>query len=253
MLTTERLGMSFGGVKALDDVSLHVPAGSVLGLVGPNGSGKSTFLTAVGGFVAATGKVTVDGAPLRLRDPRVARRAGVLRTFQTPQLYDQLTCLENVLLADSDRRAAGLFAACLARPLTLRRERSRWERAQIALERVSLGARAGAPAGSVTFSERRRLELARALTAEPKVLLLDEPTAGLNDAETDQFGELLGGLTSKALAMVLVDHKIDFIDRLCDEVVVLELGRVIAQGPPKQVWADERVIDAYLGADHAVA
>ena len=253
MLTTERLGMSFGGVKALDDVSLLVPAGSVLGLVGPNGSGKSTFLNAVGGFVAATGTVTIDGTPLRLRDPRAARQAGVLRTFQTPQLYDPLTCLENVLLADPDRKAGGILAACLGRPFVIGRERARWQRARQALERVSLGSRAATAAGRITFSERRRLELARALVATPKLLLLDEPTAGLNDAETAQFGTLLRDLSSDTMAIVVVDHKIDFIDRLCDQVVVLELGKVIAQGPAKLVWADERVIDAYLGADHALA
>ena len=214
MLSTDDLTMAFGGVKALDGVSLHVAAGSVLGLVGPNGSGKSTFLNAVGGFVAANGRVTVDGTPLKLRDPRAARRAGVSRTFQTPQLFDDLTCAENVLLADGDRRLAGIAAAVAARPWVVQRERRRWGRAQEALDRVGLAARAQTRAGAVTFSERRRLELARALIAEPKVLLLDEPTAGLNDAETAQFGELLRGLIHPGLAMVLVDHKIDFLDRL---------------------------------------
>jgi ABC-type branched-subunit amino acid transport system ATPase component len=253
MLTAEDVSMAFGGVKALEHVSLAVPPGEVLGLVGPNGSGKSTFLNAVGGFVAATGTVVVDGSPLGMRDPRAARRAGILRTFQTPQLFDELTCLENVALADTDRRASGLVASVVGRPLVIRREHERWRRAAAALERVGLGDRATAPAGSITFSERRRLELARALTATPKVLLLDEPTAGLNDAETEQFGALLRSLSGGSLAMVIVDHKIDFIDSLCDQIVVLELGRVIARGPASEVWADERVIDAYLGSDHALS
>lgn len=253
MLTVEHATVSFGGVLALDDVSLEVSAGAVLGLVGPNGSGKSTLLNAVGGFVQARGTVTVDGRAVRLGDPRASRRAGVLRTFQTPQVFDELTCLENVALADSSRRATGVVSACLGRPWVRRAERERWDRAAAALDRVGLSDRLESIGAEITFGDRRRLELARALVAQPCVIMLDEPTAGLNDAETAEFGALLAQLRGTEIATVVVDHKIDFIDSLCDEIVVLELGQVIARGRPGEIWQDAGVIDAYLGADNADA
>jgi ABC-type branched-subunit amino acid transport system ATPase component len=252
-LTVDHVSVSFGGVRALDDVSLDVRAGELLGLVGPNGSGKSTLLNAIGGFVSATGSVTLDGAGLRLGDPRTSRRAGILRTFQTPQLYDTLTCQENVALADGDRAATGAFTACLARPWVRRRERARWRRAAEALDRVGLPGCVDRPAGEITFGDRRRVELARAVVAGPKAVLLDEPTAGLNDAETEAFAAILQAVTAESTAVIVVDHKINFIDSLCGDIVVLELGQVIARGSAAEVWADRRVVDAYLGADHASA
>lgn len=253
MLRVDDVSMSFGGVQALSSFSIQLAPGVIAGLAGPNGSGKSTLLNAISGFVAATGSVQVDGKQLRLRDPKAARRAGVMRTFQTPQLIDTITCLENVLLADEDRRATGLLMACFGRPWMLAKEKRRWQRALDALTAVGLRSLAAVPAQAITFAERRRLELARAIVADPKVVLLDEPTAGLNDAETAEFGELLGSLMNDSIAVIIVDHKIDFLDSLCNEIVVLEQGRVIAHGTAAQVWADERVIDAYLGADHADA
>lgn len=251
MLVAEQVSVSFGGVRAVDDVTLEVAAGSVLGLVGPNGSGKSTLLNAIGGFVRAEGRVRVADTVVRLGEPRASRRAGIMRTFQTPQLFDDLTCLENVALASNDRRATGVVAACLVRPLVRRHEKARWSSAAEAMAVVGVEHLLGRRASSITFSERRLLELARALVAEPKVILLDEPTAGLNDAETEQFGDVLTRVRGDEVALVVVDHKIDFIDALSDEIVVLELGHVIARGPGDQVWRDQRVIDAYLGADHA--
>lgn len=253
MLKIEHVSVSFGGVRAVNDVSLEVAAGNTLGLVGPNGSGKSTLLNAVGGFVKASGTVTINGSKVRLGDPRTSRRAGILRTFQTPQLFDALTCLENVALADGDRRATGALAACLGRSWVRRHERGRWERAAAALERVGLAASIDRPAGEITFGQRRHVELARTLVAQPVAVLLDEPTAGLNDAETESFGAVLKTAFDDGTAVIVVDHKIDFIDSVCGELAVLELGNVIARGPAAEVWADSRVIDAYLGADHAVA
>jgi ABC-type branched-subunit amino acid transport system ATPase component len=241
------VSVSFGGVTAVDRVGLRVEPGEVVGLVGPNGSGKTTFLNALTGIVPASGAVAVAGRPLALGSPGRARRAGVLRVFQAPQTFDELSCLENVLVSQPNRAFTGLTAACFARPLVLRRERARWAAAEEVLVRVGLDGVATTPAGSLSYGGRRLLELARALYAEPRLLLLDEPSAGLNDAETADLSTVIEGLADGELATVLVDHKVHLIDALCSRVVVLEMGRLIAEGGPADVWRDQRVVDAYLG------
>jgi ABC-type branched-subunit amino acid transport system ATPase component len=247
MLRAEGIAVSFGGVRAVDDVSLAAGRDELVGLVGPNGSGKTTLLNALCGVVPAEGRVTVDGRPLRLGHPTSTARAGVARVFQTPQVFDRLTCLENVMLGSSDRRGRGLAGVWLGRWDMWRREDARAEAAAALLERVGLAEREHEPASVLSYGQRRLLELARALASDPTVLLLDEPSAGLNDAETAALAELLVGLRRTGRALVVVDHKVDFLDQVCDRLVVLELGRVIAEGPPDAVWSDRRVVDAYLG------
>jgi branched-chain amino acid transport system ATP-binding protein len=247
MLEAVDVTVRFGGVTAVDRVGIQVERGTVVGLVGPNGSGKTTFLNALSGIVAATGSVTVGGRPLRLGAPRRARRAGILRVFQVPQTFDELSCLENVLIGQPDRSLTGLAAACFLRPLVMRRERARWAEAEQVLDRVGLDGVAASPSGDLSYGKRRLLELARALYARPRVLLLDEPSAGLNDAETAELAAVVDGLDRSDLATVLVDHKVELIDSLCSRVVVLESGGVIAEGGPAEIWDDPRVVDAYLG------
>ncbi len=249
MLNVDDLRVSFGGVRALDGVSLEVPDRSIVGLVGPNGSGKSTLLNAVCGLVPATGTVTVGGDRIHLGRPLEVRRHGVLRTFQTPQVSESLTCLENVLLADGDRRFTGSVGALIARPVMIRREHERWERAARALTEVGLAGSENIPAGLLPYGRRRLLELARILGASPRIVLLDEPSAGLNEAETEDFAALLQELGDTGVSLLIVDHKVDFLDSLCSSLVVLELGRKIAEGTPREVWSHQRVIDAYLGAE----
>lgn len=248
MLRAEDIAVRFGGVRAVDGVSLEVPDGVAVGLVGPNGSGKSTFLNALTGVVPATGQVTVDGTAVPLGKPRVVRGRGIARTFQTPQNFAELSCIENVLLADADRRFTGLAGAWFARPAMWRRERARWERAMAALDRVGLAALAERDAGLLSYGQQRLLELARSLVGQPRILLLDEPSAGLNAAETEQLGAILADVNAGGTSLLVVDHKIDFIDSLCSHIVVLQLGQVVAAGPPATVWKDPVVIEAYLGA-----
>jgi ABC-type branched-subunit amino acid transport system ATPase component len=247
VLTAEGISVSFGGVRAVSGVSMELGGDELLGLVGPNGSGKTTFLNAICGIVPAKGTLTVDGARVRLGRPRAAWRAGLARVFQAPQAFEALSCLENVLLSSADPSMRGVGGAWLVRPLMWGRERHRWARAMDALDVVGLAHLAPQPAATLTYGQRRLLELARALAGDPKVLLLDEPSAGLNDAETAGLGDLLRKVREGGLALLLIDHKVDFIDLLCDRIVVLELGQVIAQGPPQDVWRDHRVMSAYLG------
>lgn len=247
VLSARDVTVRFGGVVACDGISLDVGRGEVVGLTGPNGSGKSTFLNAVSGLVAATGRVEVAGRPLPSGRPRAARWAGVVRAFQTPHTWTAMSCLENVVLGSPDTRDLGLAAALLTRRSMGRREQARWAAAADALDRVGLADHADAPAATLTYGQRRMLELARCMAACPTVLLLDEPAAGLNQAETTFLGSLLRDLQDEGVSVLVVDHKIDFLDALVDRLVVLELGRVIASGRPDDVWRQQAVIDAYLG------
>jgi branched-chain amino acid transport system ATP-binding protein len=247
MLRADDIRVTFGGVRAVDNVSLELAGDELLGLVGPNGSGKTTFLNALCGVVPAQGAVSVAGRRVRLGRPRAAWDAGIARMFQAPQTFENLACLENVLLSSADRRLRGVTGAWFARPAMWRLERNRWAQAMEALELVGLAHVATQPAALLTYGQRRLLELARAVVGQPKVLLLDEPSAGLNDGETAQLSDRLVAIQGRGIAVLVVDHKVDFLDVVCDRIVVLELGRVIAEGPPDRVWNDQRVMSAYLG------
>jgi ABC-type branched-subunit amino acid transport system ATPase component/ABC-type branched-subunit amino acid transport system permease subunit len=247
LLETVDIRVSFGGVRAVDGVSLDVLESEILGLVGPNGSGKTTYLNAVVGVVPATGYVSVGGRAVPLGTPGLSRAVGVLRTYQAPQTYDHLSCLEDVLISTSDRRYTGIVASWFARPRVLRHERARWAMAVDALARVGLADLAEAPASRLTYGQRRLLELARAIAAEPRILLLDEPSAGLDVAETEQLAGYIRDLRGEGVSVLVIDHKLDFITALCDRVAVLEQGRLVAVGPADTVFEDQRVVDAYLG------
>ncbi|MBM3659770.1 MAG: branched-chain amino acid ABC transporter ATP-binding protein/permease [Actinobacteria bacterium] len=239
--------VSFGGVRAVDGVDLDVREGEILGLVGPNGSGKTTFLNAVVGVVPASGYLEVGGMQVPLGTPGRSRGVGVLRTYQAPQTYDHLSCIEDVLVSTSDRKYTGNLASWFARPIVNRHERERWGVAVDALTRVGLGDLAEVPASRLTYGQRRLLELARAIAAGPRVLLLDEPSAGLDAAETDQLASYINDLRDEGVSILLVDHKLDFITGVCDRVAVLEQGRLVAVGDADTVFEDQRVVDAYLG------
>jgi ABC-type branched-subunit amino acid transport system ATPase component len=249
LLEADDIRVQFGGVQAVDGVSLTLYEGEILGLVGPNGSGKTTFLNALSGVVDATGRAVVLGESVRLGHPGRVRAYGVLRTFQAPQTYAHLTCLEDVLLSTPDRRFASISASCFARPPMNAHERHRWDDATAALDRVGLAELADVPTAGLSYGQRRLLELARAIHARPRALMLDEPSAGLNAAETDQLAGHLRRLKEDGVPILLVDHKLDFITSLCDRIAVLELGQLVAVGPADAVFADQRVVDAYLGVE----
>jgi ABC-type branched-subunit amino acid transport system ATPase component len=253
MLRATGIGVRFGAVRAVDGVDLHVDPGEVLGIIGPNGSGKSTFLNAITGLVPAKGTASIDGTSYRLGRPGAAAKLGLRRTFQTPQVHDGLTCLENVLVGSTDQRRRSVGAAWALRAGMWKRERERWAKAMDALAFTGIAHLAGTAAGSLPYGQRRLLEIARASVADPKIVLLDEPAAGLNQVETEQLQQLIKAMITETNSIIVVEHKMDFLQGLCSRMVVLELGRVIAQGPPAQVLRDQKVIDAYLGtvAEHA--
>ncbi|HZW28520.1 MAG TPA: ATP-binding cassette domain-containing protein [Trueperaceae bacterium] len=233
-LEAERVTVTFGGLTAVNGVSLSVPQGAIVGLIGPNGAGKTTLFNALTGHVRARGEVRLLGRRVT-RLPAYARtRLGMGRTFQVERPFSALTVLENVLVSAFLRTAD-------------RREAER--RARAALDTVGLGDRALQPAGDLNLARRRRLELARALATEPQVLFLDELMAGLNPPALRDMIEFVRGLARTGMAIVMVEHIMQTVTELCDEVYVLAFGELIARGAPREVVSDPRVVEAYLGVD----
>lgn len=247
MLRAESIEVEFGAVKAVDGVSLDVGDDEIVGLIGPNGSGKTTFLNALCGVTKAHGRLEVAGYEVRLGSTRAAVRAGIGRVFQAPQTYLALSALENVMIGSADHHGRGLFGATLGRQLMWGPEHRRWARARDALAMVGLADVAAMPAALLTYGQCRLVDIARALVGEPRILLLDEPSAGLNDNETTELVDLLARVHAEGVPILVIEHKIDFLDRLCDQLVVLNLGRVIASGPRDEIWKNEEVMNAYLG------
>jgi ABC-type branched-subunit amino acid transport system ATPase component len=234
--------VAFGNVRAVAGVSLTLETGSRMAIIGPNGSGKSTLINAISGTVRATGSIRIDGARLRSGSPATAARHGISRTYQTPQTFEKLTVVENVMLGLRSRREPGDRAGLG------RRERRRTERALELLEFVGIADLAEESASILTYGQQQTLALARALATRPEVLLLDEPAAGLNSAETDELSRVLTAVNERGISILLVEHKMDFVSALCPRVAVIAAGKIVADGPPATVLADPEVIDAYLGA-----
>lgn len=247
VIEAEDLSVSFGGVRAVDRVSITLHEGEILGLIGPNGSGKSTAVNAMTGVVPADGSLRINGESIALGNPGKVRRAGVLRTYQTPQTFLHMSCIENVLLTTTDRKYTGIVSSVVLRPLMLRHERERWRHAAAALDRVGLLDRAEESAANLSYGQQRLLEVARAIAGDPKVIMLDEPSAGLNAAETEVLAGHLRRLRQDGISLLVIDHKIDFITTLVDRVIVFELGNLVAEGDPRTIWQDHRVQNAYLG------
>ena len=250
LLDISGLTVSFGGLVALRSVSLDVPAHSVVAVIGPNGSGKSTLFNAVTGLVAPdSGAVRFAGKEIGRLPPHRVLERGIARTFQNIRLFPNLSVLENVMIGMHARLGTGAAGALLRLPKTRREEEAARERALeiLALFGNRLLPRADHAAASLSYANRRRTEIARALAARPKLLLLDEPTAGMNPAETLELAEQIKSLHRYGLAIVLIEHKLDVVVSLADKVVVLDHGEKIAEGPPELVRRDDEVIRAYLG------
>jgi len=249
LLQAENVSMSFGGVKALSDVSFDLHDGEILGLIGPNGAGKTTMFNCITGVLPGyRGRIRYDGRDLRHLKPHERARLKIARTFQNLELFDELSALDNLLVPLDAFSRRGLIGDLLRLPPTLLDERRAQEEARSILHFLSLGDYADTPAGDLPVGLQRRLEVGRALCLEPRLLLLDEPAAGLDARETAELARLLATVRARFKVTVLVvDHDMALIMRICNRIYVLDYGKIIAEGPPEQIRDDPQVARAYLG------
>lgn len=252
VLALQDVGRAFGGLRAVDGVTLSVPAGRVTGLIGPNGAGKTTMINLITGVLALTqGRIMLDGKEIsRLEAPAIARR-GVARTFQTVRLLPEASVLDNVLIGFHLAERTGVLANLFNLPSASAERRGFVDRTRHLLERFNMSEYAATPAGTLSYGHQRRVEMMRACAADPKVLLLDEPVAGMNDVEAAELAHIFAALADDGLALLLIEHNVRFVMSLCQWLYVLDSGRLIAEGTPGEVRSDTRVIAAYLGAEAA--
>jgi neutral amino acid transport system ATP-binding protein len=254
LLSLREVSKRFGGLAAVNRASFDVPAGSLTALIGPNGAGKSTLFNVVTGFVRSDGgEVVLDGEAIQGRSPHAIALRGLVRTFQLTKALSVMSVLDNMLLA-APRHPGERLALAALRPVWRGRERAAREQALGLLESFGLGAMAGAYAGTLSGGQRKLLELARALMLEPRLLLLDEPFAGVNRTlGLRLLADIERMRAERGLTVLLVEHDLDVVMRHSDRVVVMAEGRVIASGTPAEVRRDARVVDAYLGTGTGVS
>ena len=248
MLVAERLSVAFGGVRAIDDVSLAVAPGLVFSIIGPNGAGKTTLFNVISGlYRPERGRVRLAGEDVTALAPEGLARRGLSRTFQNLQIFFRMSVIENVMVGRHRHETTGMFADLFHLPAVRRQNRMTREAAAAALERVGLAAATERPAGSLSFGDLKRLELARALASEPKLLLLDEPAAGCNAVETEGIATVIRRLSRDGITVVLVEHDMRLVMNVSDCIHVLANGRTLAEGAADEVRTNPAVIAAYLG------
>ena len=247
LLEVKQLTKSFGGLKAVNNCSFEVPKGKIVGLIGPNGAGKTTVFNLVTGFLTPDkGSVKLNGVDVAKMKPDRIARMGIARTFQMIRLFPNMTVIDNMMLSVKNERE-GLFDALVRIPSLKKEEQFNEQKCMDMLKFVGLEAKKYERARNLSYGQQKLLELARTLIADPEIILLDEPAAGVNLTLLKKIGKLLLGLKKQGKTILLIEHNMEFIMNICDKVVVLDYGQEIAAGTPKQVRKNKKVLDAYLG------